>query len=266
MRYKLYSMGQLPILKINNIGYSADITDTTFGPASRDCFVICYVLSGKGFYNNNSLCAEEGFIVTPDITEYIYPDDKEPWELLWFTSTDSKIAELFKYYNNDENYIFRHSCPNELSEIKALAIAENRKIISDARMLELFFSVFKHHTNTGADSSADKTAAQEYLDFSVNYIKANFGQNLTVSKLTQLLGISQPYLYKIFKDTFGKSPKSFITDYRMKLAKEMLAETDFTVAEIAYSVGFSDSFAFSKCFSSRVGTSPTEYRLAQKIL
>lgn len=261
MRYKLYSVGQLPILKINNIGYSADIKDTTFGPMKRGCYLICYVLSGKGYYNGSSLGKGEGFLVTPDITEHIRPDIDDPWELLWFISIDPKMAELFKYYNYNDNYIFRHKCPDELFEIKALTIAENRRIINDAKMLELFLSVFKYHINTETDISPDKTAAQKYIDFSVNYIKANIGQNLTVSKLTKLLGISQPYLYKIFKDAFGKSPKCFIMDYRIKLAKEMLTETDFSITQIAYSVGFSDSFSFSKCFSQKVGISPTEYRI-----
>lgn len=174
------------------------------------------------------------------------------------------MQELFEYYKADKNFIFRHNCPVELFEIKELTIVENRKTINDAKMLEMFFSVFKHHINTESDFSADKTAAQKYIDFSVKYIKTNFRQNLTVSSLTKLLGNSQPHLYKIFKEAFGKSPKSYIIDYRMNMAKEMLAETDFTVAEVAYAVGFSDSFAFSKCFSSKVGMSPTEYRIVQK--
>ena len=264
MRYKLYSMGQLPILKINKIGYSADKKDTTFGPKKRGYYIVCYVLSGKGFYNNTAVGKDEGFLVTPEIFEHIYPDNDEPWELLWFISIDNKMTELFEYYRADKNLVFKHNCPVELSEIKELVIAENRKTVNDARMLELFLSVFKYHLNTEADNLEDKTAAQKYIDFSVNYIKTHFSQNLTVSKLTKLLGISQPYLYKIFKDAFDKSPKSFITDYRMNVAKEMLSETDFTISEIAYKTGFSDSFAFSKCFSAKVGIAPTEYRIAQK--
>ena len=247
MRYKLYSTGKLPILKINNIGYSSDISDTTFGPKKRDCYIICYVLSGRGFYNDIPLGKGEGFLVIPDITEYIYPNSDDPWEILWFTSVDSKIAELLEYYNYNENYIFKHNCYEELSSIKAMTIAKHRKTINDAKMLELFFSVFKHHISSETDSSTDKTAAQEYIDFSIKYIEAHYKQNVTVSELTNLLGISQPYLYKIFKEAFGKSPKCYITDYRIKIAKEMLEETDLSVAEIAYSVGFSDSFAFSKC-------------------
>ena len=264
MRYKLYSMGYLPILKINKIGYSADVKDTTFGPKKRGYFIVCYVLSGRGFYNNVALGKGEGFLVTPDIEQYIFPDSDDPWELLWFISMDPKMGELFGYYNADENLIFRHNEPDELFEIKALAIAENRQTINDAKILEMFLSVFKHHTHTETEVHPDKTAAQKYIDFSVNYIKTNFGRDITVSNLTKLLGISQPYLYKIFKEAFGKSPKSFITDFRINRAKEMLLETDFSVAEIAELIGFSDSFAFSKCFSTKIGISPTEYRSIRK--
>ena len=262
MRYKLYAMGQLPTLKVNTIGYSADVSDTTFGPQKRNCYLICYVLSGKGFYNNIPLGKGEGFLVTPDKMEYIYPYDGEPWELLWFISVDAKMGEFLQYYNLNENFIFRHNCPHELLEIKELAISQNRKTINDAKMLELFYSVLKYHISTETFSE-ERTAAQEYLDFSVNYIKTNIGHNLSISNLTRLLGVSQPYLYKIFREAFGKSPKSFITDYRIRTAKEMLAKTDLTISEIACSVGFSDSFSFSKSFSSRVGVAPTEYRILQ---
>ena len=266
MRYKLYAMGQIPGLKVNNIGYSADISDTSFGPKKRDCYILCYVLSGRGVFNGTLLGAGEGFLVSPGMTEHIYPDYDDPWELLWFGSVDSEMDKYFHYYKPDENFVFRHKCPRELFEIKELAISQNRKIINDAMMLELFFSVFKHHVSTESESSAERTASQEYLEFSVNYIRTNLEKSLTISSLTRILGVSQPYLYRIFKEAFGKSPKSFITDCRIGTAKKMLSETDFTVSEIASSVGFSDSFAFSKCFSSRVGVSPTEYRMLQNKL
>ena len=114
--------------------------------------------------------------------------------------------------------------------------------------------------NLGISSSINASAAQTYVDFSINYIKTNCDQNITVSKLTEVLGVSQPYLYKIFKKAFGKSPKDFIIEYRINRAKGLLSETELSVADTARSVGFSDSFAFSKCFSSRQGCSPTEYR------
>ncbi len=261
MWYGLYASGELPVLRINGVGYAGDIAGTTFGPRKRDVFLICYILSGKGVFNGHPLSAKQGFIVTPGMTEYIYPEKDDPWELLWFISTDKRMSGLIKYYKADEKTnIFNHTSPVELQEIKKTLIADDLKIINDAQALEFFFSVFKYHMNSGNSPSVNGRASQMYVEFSVNYIKINYDQNITVSQLTKILGVSQPYLYKIYKEAFGKSPKAFITEYRINQAKRILSETELSIAETARSVGFSDSFAFSKCFSSRQGCSPTEYR------
>ena len=261
MWYGVYSSGELPILSINGVGYAGDIAGTTFGPRKREVYLVCYVLSGKGMFNGHPLSANQGFIVTPGMTEYICAEQKDPWELLWFISTDERMSLLVKYYKADEKTnVFNHTSPVELQEIKKVLISDNLRIISDAQALEFFFSVFKYHMNLGISSSINASAAQTYVDFSINYIKTNCDQNITVSKLTEVLGVSQPYLYKIFKKAFGKSPKDYIIEYRINRAKGLLSETELSVADTARSVGFSDSFAFSKCFSSRQGCSPTEYR------
>lgn len=261
MRYRIYSIGELPVLRLHSIGYSSDIAGTTFNARKNEFHLVGYVLSGKGTYNGYPLMAGQGFLFTPNIVEHIFPDKADPLELLWFTSADPRFDTILKHYQADSiTHIFTHSFPPELQHIKALVLAENRATISDGRMLELFFSVFKYHQNEQATASAHHTAAQRYIDFSVNYIKANYNRNITVSQLTKILGISQPYLYKIYKQTFGKSPKAFIDEYRITQAKKMLIETELTVSEIASHIGFSDSFAFSKCFSSKQGCSPSEYR------
>ena len=263
MRYKVYSIGELPGLKIYSIGYSSDVKETTFGPLKRNIYLIGYVLSGKGIYNSCELHAGQGFLVTPDVVEYIYPDESDPWELLWFSSIDPRFGELFGTFDTGTN-IFEHDTPFELDEIKKFVIANNRKTISDAKMLEMFFSVFKHHFSE-PDAYAEKnTAAQRYINFSVHYIKTHYSSDVSISKLTELLGVSQPYLYKIYKEAFGKSPKAFITEYRINQAKKLLTETAMSLTEIASSVGYSDSFAFSKAFSASCGISPSEYRLIHK--
>lgn len=261
MRYRIYSIGELSVLKIYSIGYSADIAGTTFAFRENEFHLVGYVLSGQGTFNGYPLTAGQGFLFTPNVVENIYPDKADPLELLWFTSADPSFEAVLKHYRADDTtHIFTHSSPPELQYIKEFVLAENRATISDSKMLEFFFSVFKYHQNEQNTLPDHHTAAQRYIDFSVNYIKANYSRNVTVSQLTKILGISQPYLYKIYKHAFGKSPKEFIDEYRITQAKKMLIETEHTVSEIAHDVGFSDSFAFSKAFSSKQGCSPSEYR------
>ena len=265
MRYRVYSIGKLPTLKIHLIGYSSDISGTTFIARKNETHLIGYVLSGSGTYNGYPISAGQGFLFTPNVAETFYPDVSNPPELLWFTGTDPELKELLPCYRADsKTKIFIHTSPAELQYIKDFVIAENRATISDGRMLELFFSVFKHHLNEQTPATPTTTAAQSYIDFSVNYIQTHYNQNVTVSHLTKLLGVSQPYLYRIFKEAFGKSPKAFICEYRMKMACKFLTETDMPVSEVASSVGYSDSFAFSKAFSALQSISPSEYRLLTK--
>ena len=261
MRYRIYSMGELPFLKIHSIGYSCDIIGTTFIDRKNDLHLISYVLSGKGTYNGNPVSAGQGFLFSPNVSENVYPDEEEPLELLWFTSADPNFNNLIPYFNADkETKIFSHESPPELWELREFVISDKRNTVNDGKMLEMFFSVFKYHQRSRLSDSSEKSAAESYINFSVNYIKSNFNQNIKVSKLTALLGISQPYLYRIFNEAFGKSPKAFICEHRINQAKKLLTETDMSIAEVSSSVGYSDSFSFSKAFSKLCGTSPSEYR------
>lgn len=265
MRYRVFSIGELSVLRIHNIGYSSDMDGTTFISRKNEFHLVGYVLSGSGTFNGNPLSAGQGFIFTPNVVQNICPDEVNPLELLWFTSADPRFGELLVHFDADsKTNIFSHQFPPELQYIKELAVSENRTTISDGRMLELFFSVFKHHLDEQTLIPFESTAPQRYIDFSVNYIKTHYNQNISVSKLTKLLGISQPYLYRIFKEAFGKSPKAFICEYRIKRAEKLLLETDIPVSKIASAIGYSDSFAFSKAFSSLRGCSPSEYRNMHK--
>ena len=265
MYYRIFARNDFPILQMNSIEYAAAPEITQFGPGKRDKFLMCYVLSGSGAYNGTMLTKGQGFLVTPDIVEHIYPNKDDPWELLWFMSADPKMWDLLKYYNADpETLVFRFCCFDELEELKQTVISNSMKMESSAVILYHYLSILKNHM-VSEKSAADGSARRKYIEFAVNYIEANYEQNITVSKLTTLLGVSQPYLYKIFKEAFGKSPKQYLTDYRIAKAKLLLLDKELIISEVACSVGLEDVCSFSKFFSKREGVSPTEYRRRNNI-
>ena len=57
----------------------------------------------------------------------------------------------------------------------------------------------------------------------------------------------------------GKTTVEYIRDIRMNKASILLKEGKFSVSEVMYMVGFSNSSYFSKCFSKAFGMTPTEY-------
>jgi len=109
-----------------------------------------------------------------------------------------------------------------------------------------------------------KRPSRIYVEFALQYFHSNYQSSVSIGELTELLGISQPYFFRIFKAATGKSPKQYLGDFRLLQAKKLLSETSLPVGQVAASVGYPDALAFSKFFALRQGISPQKYRQTVK--
>lgn len=99
-----------------------------------------------------------------------------------------------------------------------------------------------------------------FLNHATEYIADHIGENLKISKIAEELGISEIYLYKLFKQHTGKSPQQFLADYRIEMAKEFLANPDYSIKMIADEMGFCCPNHFSSAFKKKTGLSPNAWR------
>lgn len=83
--------------------------------------------------------------------------------------------------------------------------------------------------------------------------------DFNVTKLHEVVGIGSKLLYRKTKQMVGLSPVEYIRLIRMKRAAILLSQSKFSVSEVMYSVGFTNSGYFSKCFQKAFGTTPTKY-------
>lgn len=83
--------------------------------------------------------------------------------------------------------------------------------------------------------------------------------DFNVTTLQEVVGMGSKQLYRKLKAMTGKTPVEYIRDIRMHKASMLLKEGKFSVSEVMYMVGFSNSSYFSKCFSKAFGMTPTEY-------
>ena len=94
----------------------------------------------------------------------------------------------------------------------------------------------------------------------VEMLDKNFTQNdLRVSILASLCGISEVYFRSLFFNRFGVSPKEYMIQKRIEYAKALLKSGDFSVTEISMLCGYAEPCHFSREFSRRVGISPKQY-------
>ncbi|MFI1382753.1 AraC family transcriptional regulator [Embleya sp. NPDC020886] len=82
----------------------------------------------------------------------------------------------------------------------------------------------------------------------------------TIAALAAEAGVSRTSLAERFTTRVGQPPLTYLTEWRMSLAADLLTEPDATVAAVARRVGYADPFAFSTAFKRVRGLSPTAYR------
>ena len=83
--------------------------------------------------------------------------------------------------------------------------------------------------------------------------------NFNIDNLSKALGLSKSQLYRKFIQVTGKSPNSFIKDYRLNMAIELLHSQKGNISEVAFETGFNSLAYFSKCFKKRFGLLPSKY-------
>ncbi|MGP3919132.1 AraC family transcriptional regulator [Nonomuraea sp. 10N515B] len=83
----------------------------------------------------------------------------------------------------------------------------------------------------------------------------------TVAALAAEVGVSRASLARRFTELVGEPPMSFLTDWRLALAADLLREPDATIGSVARKVGYGSPFALSAAFKRVRGISPQEYRV-----
>jgi len=92
-------------------------------------------------------------------------------------------------------------------------------------------------------------------------VEANLeNRKFNVKNLSVKLGISRSQLYRKIKKTSGLSVAAFIRKVRLDTSKELLKNTDWTIATIAKKVGFQSSSYFTHSFTKVFGHSPKQER------
>src|SRR5690606_37221192 len=77
--------------------------------------------------------------------------------------------------------------------------------------------------------------------------------------VAKYIGVHRSHFTKEFVNEFGITPVQYLLSLKMNRAKEMLSEKSFSITEIAYSLGYSDLYSFSRAFKNFFGVSPTKY-------
>lgn len=102
----------------------------------------------------------------------------------------------------------------------------------------------------------------KYMNISkaVTYMEQNYTKSFSNKFLANLCSISQDCFIRTFKMYYDTTPRKYILDLRISMAKEMLVSQSKTISEIAYALGFESPTYFTNIFKKKVGVSPSQYK------
>jgi len=82
----------------------------------------------------------------------------------------------------------------------------------------------------------------------------------TIATLAKQVGLSRSVLAERFRDYLGEPPVAYLTRWRLQMGAQMLASTNYSVAQIASQVGYESEPAFNRAFKRQFGHPPARYR------
>ena len=94
----------------------------------------------------------------------------------------------------------------------------------------------------------------------MQFIEANLTETIKVEELATMTKLSKTYFSRVFKAAYNESPYSYVLRRRMELAKELIAETNTALSEIALDCGMADQAHLCKTFRKVFGITPNNWR------
>ena len=145
---------------------------------------------------------------------------------------------------------------------------ENRQTGWELSAKSRLLSLLVHYSRLyELQKGQQKSTASDYYMYIykiLQYVNENYQNDISMTDLSQVTGLSVDYMSRRFKAVMFMSPSEYIRRFRIAKAMELLAATDLSIACIAEQTGFSDISLFSRVFKNTVGLPPASYRKNQK--
>ena len=134
------------------------------------------------------------------------------------------------------------------------------EIIVSAEIKDLYKSENANTFIEGKTIFSLSQADEKFITILMDYTDASWNNtNLKVDNFNRPLGCSKSQLYRKMIFITGKSPNTFIREYRLKEALKLLRKNAGNISEIAFETGFSSPSYFTKCFKKKFGLLPADY-------
>lgn len=157
------------------------------------------------------------------------------------------------------NFSIDHMCfSEEIQKLKddSLDLLEKTETIDECR--ELITSYYFKISDTYTKKKNDKFSG--LIEQIQNIINRRYFENITINDIADEVFLTPTYICLLFKQETGMTINEYLTQTRIEISKNLIADKSNKLTDIAYLVGYADSSYFTKQFKKHTGFTPKEYR------
>ncbi len=161
------------------------------------------------------------------------------------------------FQNNERLYHLLSSAAEENENEQA-----SYKAIIRAYLTEVFVFLIREGLQSESLAVSEFEAKRTYrlIEPAIRYIRDNYTENITIELLANLCNLNKHYFCRVFKSVTGKTAIGYLSDYRMKIANVLIANSHDSIYKVALSCGFEDENYFCRCYKKYYGVSPAKSR------
>lgn len=150
----------------------------------------------------------------------------------------------------------------QLVRNEAVGDKAGRDLILGRLVEVLLVEALRSTAGSAATPSLLRGLADPRLALALRQLHADPARAWTVRELAETTALSRSAFFERFSRGIGLAPMEYLLAWRMALARDLLRQKRFAVAEIAEQIGYGSASSFSTAFSRHVGVPPGSYALA----
>ena len=239
------------------------------GLGVRSHYFLTYVQSGKGIFRTRNtvyhLSAGATYVAFPGEQVFYMADEEDPWHCRWVAFEGEYFGGILKRAEiTPATPVVSMPKNKALPELykNLLVYAASQRSCRDIKLISLTMDILYQYLEHSSEprEPIEMKPQTDHVNRGVDYICSHSHEDISVSSVAEILGISADHFSELFKKEYSISPAKFIRNYRLQRAMILLTSTDFSIEQIAKETGFHSYNYFSNQFKNMYRISPSKLR------
>lgn len=229
---------------------------------------VCTSGSGKFLCDGREHEIIEGdiFMFAPRVPHEYYPISNK-WQIYFIVfggDGADNIAEFLRFEKSEVRTCRDKDTKKKITDICADICRSGDAYEKSMLLYRLLGYVPALSKNSYGTQSMERQKIDRKIRPVVAYIEKNYKLPVTLDEMAELIDVSKSYLCRVFKQAYGVTPVTFLLNYRVSKAKQLLISTDMKIRLLAVECGFNDTSYFCMVFKKSEGITPEEFRTLHK--